>query len=273
MASLPLATISATEVRTLRSSVVNQDYLISVALPFHYDERPEKTYPVIYVLDANLFFGMVTDMVRAMNVRVPFCNELPDAIIVGIGYPADDSLAAIHTQVMHFRMRDLTPEREEGAEQFIQEHFPVPSPAASGGAGNFLQFIDQELVPLIEAKYRVDAADRTLMGHSWGGLFALYGLFHLPSLFQRYVVVSPDLNFDYEQKYADQHDSLPVRMYLATGESELDEKGLSHFNAFISTLESRQYTGFTLTHQIIPNCTHCAVVAPAFQAGLVAVFS
>ena len=62
MASLPLATISATEVRTLRSAVINQNYLISVALPFHYDERLEKTYPVIYVLDANLFFGMVTDM-------------------------------------------------------------------------------------------------------------------------------------------------------------------------------------------------------------------
>ncbi|MFN3334903.1 MAG: alpha/beta hydrolase [Caldilinea sp.] len=273
MTHFPLASISATEIRTLRSSVANQDYLISVALPFHYDEHLERVYPVIYVSDANLFFGMVTDMVRAMNVRVPFCNELPDAVIVGIGYPADGSLAAAHAQVMHLRMRDFTPERDAGAEQFIQEYFPVPNPAASGGAGRFLQFIHQELIPLIESEYRVDKTDRTLMGHSWGGLFALYSLFHLPGLFQRYVVVSPDLTFDYEQKYAEQHDSLPVRVYLATGESELDENRLSSFNAFMRTLESRRYTGFRLTHQIIPNCTHCAVVAPAFQAGLVAVFS
>jgi hypothetical protein len=273
MHNLALASIPATEVRTLRSLVVNQEYLISVALPFHYDEHPEKTYPVIYVLDGNLFFGMVTDMVRAMNVRVPFCNELPDAIIVGIGYPANGSLAATHAQVMHLRMRDLTTVRDEGAEQFIQEHFPVPNPATSGGAGSFLQFIRQELMPLMESEYRVDAADRTLLGHSWGGLFALYALFHQPELFQRYVVVSPDLTFDYEQKYAEQHDSLPVRMYLASGASELDEDGLSSFSSFISTLESRRYAGFTLTHQIIANCTHCAVVAPAFQAGLVAVFA
>lgn len=273
MASLPLATISATEVRTLRSSIVNQDYLISVALPFHYDERPEKTYPVIYVSDANLFFGMVTDMIRAMNVRVPFCNELPDAVIVGIGYPAGGSLAASHAQVMHLRMRDFLAERDEWAEHFIQEYFPIQNPSESGGAGRFLQFIAQELVPLIESEYRVDRADRTLLGHSMGGSFALYALFHQPNLFQRYVVVSPGLTFDYEQKYAEQHDNLPVRMHLASGELDLNEEELSSFNSFIQTLESRQYTGFRLTHHIIPNCTHCAVVAPAFQEGLVAVFS
>ncbi len=273
MAAFPLASIPATEVRTLRSSAADQEYLVSVALPFRYAEHPEKSYPVVYVLDANLFFGMVVEMVRAMNVRVPFCDELPDAMIVGIGYPAEGSLAESHAQVMHLRMRDLTPARDEGAEKFIQEHFPIPSPLASGGAARFLQFIHQELIPLIEAEYRADPADRTLMGHSWGGLFALYTLFHQPSLFQRYVVVSPELTFGYEQKYAEQHDSLPVRMYLSSGERELNEEELARFNSFIGVLESRQYAGFTLTYQIIANCTHCAVVPPAFQAGLVSVFS
>jgi uncharacterized protein len=273
MTNLPLASIPATEVRTLQSSAVDQEYLISVALPFHYAERPEKTYPVIYVLDGNLFFGMVVEMVRMMNTRVSFCNELPDAIIVGIGYPTNGSLAENYAQVNHLRMRDLTPIRDEGAEQFIQELFPVPNPAVSGGASRFLKFIHEELIPMIEAEYRVDTTDRTLMGHSWGGGFALYALFSQLHLFQRYIASSPDLLFDDEQKYAEQHDSLPVRMHLSSGESELDEEGLSRFNSFISTLESRQYTGFTLTQQIIANGTHCAAVAPAFQAGLVKVFS
>jgi len=50
MTTFPLATIPATDVRVLQSSVANQEYLISVALPFHYDEQPDKIYPVIYVL-------------------------------------------------------------------------------------------------------------------------------------------------------------------------------------------------------------------------------
>lgn len=82
MTHFPLATIPATDARTLRSTAVDQGYLVSVALPFRYHESPERTYPVIYEVDANLYFGMVVEMVRVMNVRVPFCNELPDLAIL-----------------------------------------------------------------------------------------------------------------------------------------------------------------------------------------------
>jgi hypothetical protein len=268
MTTFPLASIPATEVRVLHSVVANQEYLISVALPFGYTEHPEKTYPVIYVLDANLYFGMVVDMVRAMNIRVPFCNELPDAFIVGIGYPVAGSLAESLHQVMHLRARDFTPVREEETEQFMQKYFPIPNyPIVSGNEARFLQFIQQELAPLIEANYRADAADRTLLGHSMAGNFALYTLFRQPHLFQRYVAVSAFLVSDDEQKYAEHHDSLPVRLHLVG-----EEGTRSHHESSVNLLESRRYAGLTLTHQVI-GCTHCAVVAPAFQAGLVAVFS
>jgi hypothetical protein len=105
--NFPLASIPATEVRLVHSAVAQQDYLISVALPFHYAEHAEKVWPVIYLLDANLYFGLVVDMVRAMNIRVAFCNELPDAFIVGIGYPVTGSLAEMLHQVMHLRLRDF----------------------------------------------------------------------------------------------------------------------------------------------------------------------
>ncbi len=62
-----------------------------------------KPYPVIYVLDANLYFAMVVDMVRYMNIRLPFCNELPDALIVGIRYPVSGSPMDQLHQVMHLR--------------------------------------------------------------------------------------------------------------------------------------------------------------------------
>ena len=81
MTNFPLATIPATDACTLPTAV-NQGYLVSVALPLHYRESPERTYPVIYEVDANLYFGMVVEMVRVMNVRVSFCNELPDLAIL-----------------------------------------------------------------------------------------------------------------------------------------------------------------------------------------------
>ena len=60
MAQFPLATIPATEVRVLSSTIANQDYQISVALPFHYEDNPQKTYPVLYVLDANLYLAWLS---------------------------------------------------------------------------------------------------------------------------------------------------------------------------------------------------------------------
>lgn len=91
------------EVRVIRSMSTDTDYQISVALPYHYDDDPDKVWPVIYLLDGNLYFGLVVDMVRAMNIRVDFCNELPDAFIVGIGYSIEGSLSAILHDVMHRR--------------------------------------------------------------------------------------------------------------------------------------------------------------------------
>lgn len=279
MANYPLATIPGTEVRTLRSAFVDQEYSISVALPFGYSENPEQTYPVIYVLDANVYYGMAVEMARTLAIRVPFCNAFPDAIIVGIGYPDRGAPAETNAWVMHLRMRDFLPVRDEGAEGFMQDIFPIAGHVASGGAHHFLQFIQNELMPWIEAEYRVEAADRTLMGFSWGGEFALYALFHAPQLFQRYVVGSPDLPhgngfiLDAEQKYAEQHTALPVCLYLAYGEAEINDYERPFLERFLNALESRSYAGFTLTYDVIPKYTHCAVVAPAFLAGLVAVFS
>jgi hypothetical protein len=45
------ATIIATEIRTIMSKHVDQEYRISVALPYSYHSQPEKTYPTIYIVD------------------------------------------------------------------------------------------------------------------------------------------------------------------------------------------------------------------------------
>ena len=271
MPEFPSASIPASEARVLHSSVANADYLVSVAFPFNYDNRPDERWPVIFVLDANLYFGLVVDMVRAMNIRVPQCNELPDALIVGIGYSVAGSLTDRLHRVMHLRLRDFDATRDEGGEQFIQQYFPVAEPGVTGGAAEFLQFISKELIPLVETEYRADPGDRTLLGHSSGASFALYALFQTPELFQRYVAASfyPDLAW--EDEYAKRSSSLPVRLHLVMEDMTQDQV-LQH-RSFVDRLRGRNYTGLRLTEQVLPNSTHCAMVPHAFQTGLLAVFS
>lgn len=279
MTNLPLATIPATEVRTLRSTVIDQDYLISVACPFGYAERPDQRYPVIYVLDANMSFGIVVETMRILNIRVPWSKEFPDAIVVGIGYPLSGSLTEIYHQMLHLRMRDFLPQRDEGAEKFFQDTFPVSASVVSGEAGNFLHFIQHDLIPMIEVEYRADPTDRTLMGHSWGGLFALYAVFAQPHLFQRCIAGSADLQHDQgyllraEAVFAQAHHTLPVNLYMAFAEQELGDDSLPAVTSFVDTLKQRNYAGFRFTYETIPTCTHGGALPGAYSAGLYTVFA
>src|SRR5881396_3132374 len=90
------ASLLATERHTMKSKATGENYEISLALPYAYVpdareggpfRRPLSEWPVVYLTDANWFFGLVTDVVRSMA----WCGRTSDAIIVGIGYPEGDS--------------------------------------------------------------------------------------------------------------------------------------------------------------------------------------
>jgi uncharacterized protein len=269
MTTIVNAALPGTEVRTIAAHNIKQEYRISLALPSSYTAHPERSYPTIYLIDANFYFGMVTELTRIMS----FGEEFPETIVVGIGYPTSELLAEATKEVICLRARDLT---------------PISDPAKagdhgrpSGGAPAFLTFIQSELIPLIEREYRADSAARVLAGHSYGGLFTLYALFHQPELFAGYVAGSPSLfygdrvTFAYEAAFAEGRTSLPVRLYLGIGgrEERVDDPMVSDFFQFIARLESRRYAGLSLTRHIVENCDHCAFTAPTFQAGLQAVLS
>ena len=58
----------------------------------------------------------------------------------------------------------------------------------SGGADKFLDFIEKEVMPLVESKYRVQPY-RVFAGHSFGGLLAIHAFSTRPELFNAYIAV------------------------------------------------------------------------------------
>jgi uncharacterized protein len=276
MTTLPKATIAASEVRTMKSKRTGLEYRISVALPNSYDSQLQRQYPTIYLTDANWHFGMVTDLTRVTS-RGPALSE---AIVVGIGYAVDDDGPSdvARTQVLKLRTQDLTPVTDRKMVQDTARLYKED--IKTGGANKFLKFIQTELIPVIEANYRANSTDRILVGHSLGGLFALFALFQEPRLFRGYVAADPSIGYAdkamlaIEGRFARSHKALPAKLYMAVG--ELGEvypysDMVSGMIQFAARLESRHYKGFTLTKQIHANCDHGSVVAPAFQAGLLAV--
>ncbi|OGO62490.1 MAG: hypothetical protein A2030_10370 [Chloroflexi bacterium RBG_19FT_COMBO_50_10] len=269
----------ATVLRQIRSKATGKNYQISIALPFAYVDdsiniapydKPLTAWPVVYLLDPFLFFGMITDIVRTMA----WCDRTTDAIIVGIGYPEEESLRETWRKGFAARTHDLTPIQSEKSEKYNSEWLKLD--VKTGGGGKFYRFIKQELIPLIDQEYRTDPEKRILAGHSHGGLFTLFAMFQEPGLFSSYISSSPSLHFaekvmfTLESEYAKKHKKLPAQIFLSAGELEEDTEDttLTDIYRFAALLESRNYKGFSLTKQVFLDNKHCEVPAPAFQVGL-----
>jgi len=169
----PNVSLPDSRLHTLSSSFVDHEFNIFVSLPTDYSST-QHSYPVLYLLDANLCIGTTTEIVHA----APLAQELPEMLVVGIGYPVK-----YYPEMIPFRDQDYTSTNLRDVEN-------------SGGAANFLKFIQTELMPFINNAYRTNVDDQTIMGYSLSALFAFYSLFHQPELFNRYLVISPAINWD-----------------------------------------------------------------------------
>jgi len=253
----PAVTLSSTEVRTLSSSILSRDFQIYVALPWSY-RVTEKRYPAVYVTDADASFGMAHAAYQVSQND----QEIPELILVGIGYGLDIS-SALSTWNTR-RTQELTP----GA----AKDYP-----GSGDAARFSRFVREELVPFIEKNYRTDPADRTLGGGSLGGLFAMYVMLQTPSAFQQYVAGSPSLwwndrmMFSLESAYAAKQRNLPVTLFTSIGSAE-SSTSVEPWREFVRILQERQYEGFRLITATLPDVKHSTAAGLALFSGLKSVF-
>lgn len=269
------ASIPSSEVLTFHSKSASQEYRIPVALPMNYAKSQER-YPALYVLDADFGFAYTTNLVRsAESTRSlgflgsdPFVAHVPRLIVVGIGYPTN--MFDQPKLWWNLRCRDQFPtSNPDDARMHGFEETP------GGNAEKFLRFIRGELMPYINANYRTALKDSTIVGHSGGGLFALYVLFHDPETFRRYVVSSPSLwwdkkvIFDHERNYASQHTDLPAKLFLSVGSLE----GGTAMKELVEVLKQRRYRGLDWESHVFEDERHISVWAPAYCWGITSVFT
>jgi predicted alpha/beta superfamily hydrolase len=273
------ATVLGSEMHVMDSQHSGKKYAITISLPLGYAKSPTEgwpfnntpdLWPVVYVLDGNWYHGMITGIIRPMA----WCGSTTDAIVVGIGYVEDKDPIEAFRESFTRRDFDLTPIRDESVEKSMEAAHKRPVP--NGNAGNFHKFIKDELIPFIEKSYRADPSRRILAGHSYGGLFALFGMFETPDLFDTLIIGSPTLpygnrfTFQQEESFAKQHKKLPVKVYLYVGdlEEDLNDTTVTDTLRLAAILQGRTYEGLSLVKQVFHDQNHCEVATIGFQGGL-----
>jgi predicted alpha/beta superfamily hydrolase len=250
---LPEVTKRDSEVHSLTSRFNNREYKIHVFLPLNY-YKSNKTYPVLYLPDADAVEGIVSESA----FMLAFEKKIPELIIVGISY--DTTFEEYYKK----RIRDLTPTDDKYAMAY----------PGGGGSGLFYRFFREELIPFIEQNYRYMEDERILTGYSLSGLFASFALFHDPTLFSRYILVSPSLWWDnmialsWESEYYKEHKELPAVVYMSLSGGEWG--AVEEMN---TTLTARQYQLLTYTFEKIQDETHFTTFPAAFVRGIKKVYS
>ncbi len=250
----PEVTLRGTQVRTLYSDIVNDNYKLFVSLPPGYRQGDVRC-PVLYLSDGGSFFGYV----RTMASSLMYAQKTPGLIVVGIGY-VDGHKAWDN------RRRD---------------HLPAANPKleGSGGAPLFARFLREELFPFVDSSYRTDPEDRIFAGMSSGGTLGAYILTTEPDTFDRYLIVSPALHsgnemiLDLEDKYFATHKDMRAIVYTAMGEHEPDSLMRAPWELLTDSLTARTYPGLTMTKETIEGGTHMDAVYCAYVRGLKAVYS
>lgn len=256
------------EKHIIHSDILDEDREIWISVPesFYGMNETGVEYPVVYVLDGENLFLPTVGIVRQLSA--PFsANDLsPQMIVVGI--PNVD------------RNRDFTPTKAM--------IFRDPSTLeVTGGADKFTAFIEKELFPFIDAKYKT-ASHKTLIGHSLGGLFVMNTLIHHSNLFNNYLAVDAATNWEDGEFREDilQHfknDQFQNRsLFMATANNKypwmtLDEVRkdttlmMEMMNSLLlleDGLDGVELNGLSLEIKYYENENHFQVAIPAIYDGL-----
>ena len=268
-----LVAIADTEVHALRSEIVNDDFELWIARPqpgiFSQQREPEG---VLFVLDANLFFGTAVEMTRIMH---KLYAELPPLLVVGIAYPTNDWMLQ-----GALRTRDFTPSADRRMAELPAGFQPPPLPRAveppMGGAAAFLEFIENEVKPFVRSHYGVGDTRTILFGSSMGGLFVAHAALTEPRSFDTFIAVSPALWWNQEEIFelgpgtAEQ----TANVFIAVGGLEEDPSipSLAPFkmvtNAQRFAVRLADAPGFRAHFEEIAGETHTSVVPVALTRGL-----
>lgn len=239
------------------------EHAVTVALPFQYQRLDAA--PLILCLDGAWTAGVVRDATRIMSMS----DDAPQAIVAGVSFANDSMREYLRNRARWYTPTPWVPPEETGVTGV--------EAGECGGALTLLAFLRDQLVPRLEADYRV--GERWLVGHSFSGLFGLRVLFAQPDLFAKYLLASPSIWWDgrtildIEAQYAAGHDDLAASVFLSAGALENDQFGQqyrmgSNVEELVARLGARNHPSLELSHAVLPDESHNSTIGAAISRGL-----
>lgn len=237
------------DIVSVKSEVFGRERTVRVWLPPGYDADASARYPVLYMhdgqncFDRNTSFIGVEWQVDEAATTLINAGAIEPIIIVGIDNSGVD------------RALDYLP---------MAPGVRAPT-MRGGGANDYLDFLQNELMPHMTEHYRVDPdpARTGIGGSSFGGVITSYAVTSRPDLFGRALIESPSLWVG-DGRLMDlliEADAWPQRVFLAMGTKEYGEPGndarlVGLTNTLASAIRNAQGTDSGLLLEVQDGAIH-----------------
>ncbi|MEO8448570.1 MAG: alpha/beta hydrolase-fold protein [Gemmatimonadota bacterium] len=228
---------------TIDSRAVAERRTINVYTPPEYSAHPTAGFPVLYMPDGGVaedFPHVVTTIDSLIRLE-----RIPPLLVVGIE----------NTE----RRRDMTGPTTVGTDSAIARRV--------GGSAAFRGFIRDELMPEVRKRYHT-TEETSIVGESLAGLFVVETFLLEPTVFRRYIALSPSLWWNHGallqslDRRLDAQTGLHRTIYLTAA----TEPGIGAETASLAAaLEARAPADLTWFYEPRPDLAHGTIflgVAP-----------
>lgn len=237
---------------SLASKVLGEIRTLNIYLPEGYQANDTTKYPVVYLLDgsADEDFIHVVGLYQFNNFS--WINRVPKSIVVGIANIDRRRDFTYPTSVVADKNRNKT----------------------SGHSDAFINFIQQELQPFIQARYKGSSNNNTIIGQSLGGLLATEILLKRPTLFQQYIIISPSIWWDnasllqLNSPILEANFTKPTNVYIGVGKEGLAPTSVPHVmevdaNLLVEKLKASKSPQLTVHFDYLPQEDHATITHQA----------
>ena len=240
---------------SIESAVLGEtrEYWIRLPDTYELESASHAEYPLLIVLDGQAQFEFASSMLNYMSRGRSDSRRVPEMVVVGVASTN--------------RERDFTPDK-----------IVTRRKNDTGGADQFLAFLESELLPLLQEKYRLSSFD-ILMGHSLGGLFAVHTYLKPETEFDAFIAIDPSFGTWDDEKMSGKVESATDNsfdrfLYIAT--ANWGARNLGNRDRHVQFYEAMHRRAgderFRAKTEYFEHEDHSSVPVIAFHNGLSAMF-
>ncbi len=222
------------------SQVLDEEREIFVLVPEEFDPEGEG-YTTVYVLDGEWSFPMVSSYIDYLSRW----KRIPNLVVTGV--------------------RNVDRNRD----YIFREDRSFPG---TGGADQFHRFVAEEWIPTVEEKYNGNGT-RILIGHSFGGSFALYSMMTDPDLFDAYIAIGSSTwvaqrgLFEIAEEFFEKPLLDEIFLYMAVAEAD-GGATVPDGIAFAELFEQSTNEKLEWYFEVIEQTNHFTAVMPALFSAI-----